>query len=55
MEQNALVDVVESMKQRKIEKIEQSMDELTQEVAKVNARLAEIEKLLKTSDKTYIK
>lgn len=52
MEQNALADVMESMKQRKIE---QSIDELTQELAKTNARLAEIEKLLKTSDKTYIK
>ena len=52
MEQNALADVVESMKQRKIE---QSIDELIQELAKVNARLTEIEKLLKTSDKTYIK
>lgn len=52
MEQNALADVMESMKQRKIE---QSIGELTQELAKVNARLAEIEKLLKTSDKTYIK
>ena len=55
MEQNTLADVMKSMKQRKIEKIEQSLDELTQELVKTNARLAEIEKLLQTSDKTYIK
>ena len=54
MEQNALADVMAQLKQQKLE---QSLDALTQELVKVNARLEEIESLLKTSsnsDKTYI-
>lgn len=52
MEQNALADAMESMRQKKLE---QSINELAQELAKVNASLDEIKALLKPSDKTYVK
>lgn len=47
MEQNPITDIQEQHKQQRLES---SLNALTEELVKVNARLAELEKLLKDKE-----
>lgn len=51
MYDNPLTDLEEKARQDKMTKI---LEDFTEELRKVNAKLDEIEGLLKKSDKTYI-